>query len=127
MPSTSSSFFPSTYSTSTSPFPSVSASASASDSNRSSIAPSAFTNTLDTLTEFVSSIIDWKKLDLGLPPAPAGYSASTDLKPRYDAKHAAVRQALEGLLISAVTSQVSEEVRKSLDADRAGIVMWRIT
>jgi hypothetical protein len=37
-----------------------------------------------------------------------------------------VRQALEGLLVSAVTSKESEEVTKNIDADRAGIAMWRI-
>jgi hypothetical protein len=120
MPSTSSSFFTSTPPTSASLLPSVP------ESTTPSNLSSAFANTLDTLTEFVSSIIDWKKLDLGLPPAPAGYSASNDLKPRYDAKHAAVRQALEDLLVSAVTSKESEEVRKNIDADRAGIAMWRI-
>lgn len=92
-----------------------------------------FKGVVNVLFEYLSLCIDWERVvlqpdasvvaasaDTGAEPG-AGNLAKTDKE-----KEAAVRDALVLLLAAAVRSKDSKQVKKEVDSDRAGVVMFRI-
>jgi hypothetical protein len=76
----------------------------------------SFGGVLAALDEYVALCVDWARV--AVPSAP-------DVAAE-DEKRRAVREALALLLASGVLAGESAAVKKELDADRAGIVVWRM-
>ncbi|KAH8116134.1 hypothetical protein DFH11DRAFT_1832287 [Phellopilus nigrolimitatus] len=99
----------------------------------------ALRGVVSVLCEYVGLCVDWGRVRLARgdgsvsaegPEAGAGEGATEepgeDLLVGEEARRDAVRAALALLVAAAVCSKDSKEVRKEVDADRAGIVIFRI-
>jgi hypothetical protein len=81
---------------------------------------SKFDGIVKVLGEYLELCIDWSRFLVpkersGMVPAPS-----------QDEGKIALREALQLLLAAAIRSKDNKEVQKEVDADRAGIAMWRI-
>lgn len=74
-----------------------------------------FVGALAALTEFVGMCVDWARVEV-----PGAAVVDEQVKRR------AVRETLALVLAAAVRSSESAKVKKEIEADRAGIVVWRI-
>ncbi|KII91140.1 hypothetical protein PLICRDRAFT_696263 [Plicaturopsis crispa FD-325 SS-3] len=89
-----------------------------------------FEGVVDVVEEFVALCVDWDRVKLGVQAQSEDIKAQTTSAPREDVseleKRTAVRRALEMLVAGAVRSGENAKVRKEVDGDRAGIVLFRI-
>ncbi|KAL5514452.1 hypothetical protein ACEPAG_2540 [Sanghuangporus baumii] len=85
-----------------------------------------FRGTLDVLNEYISLCVDWTRVRLGSVDNSDGEGDTTNVLGDEEQKKTAVRDALAVLLIAAICSKDSKEVKDKVDVERAGIVMFRI-
>lgn len=89
-----------------------------------------FKGVITVLSEYVDLCIDWNRVtlesDADVDKEEAGEGIGTTLLANNEEKKEAVRNALTLLLIAAVCSKDSKQVKKEVDPDRAGIVFFRV-
>lgn len=91
-----------------------------------------FRGAVDVLCEYMGLCVDWDRVRLEKGEVVESEKAGGEAEPgsgvlkTEDEKKAAVRDALAMLVIAAVCSKESKQVKKEVDADRAGIVVFRI-
>jgi len=81
-----------------------------------------FKDMLDVLVNYLEFCVDHSRIEL-----PDGYAERSELTgTEEEVKSKAVRVGMELVLAGAVRSKDSARVKKDVDADRAGIVFFRI-
>jgi len=83
------------------------------------IDPKAWENIVKILFEYVSLCIDWDRI---VVPGPEGQFVEADLA----LKETTVKDAIELLVEGAMRSIECKDVKKNVDIDRCGIVMFRM-
>ncbi|KAJ4468729.1 hypothetical protein J3R30DRAFT_3304491 [Lentinula aciculospora] len=71
---------------------------------------------VDVIFEFLDLCVDWSRVEIQGEGEPMAEQDKRDK----------VKNALQLLIAAAIRSKASKEVKKEVDADRAGIAMWRI-
>lgn len=89
-----------------------------------------FRGALEVLNEYMSLCVEWDRVRLehgkDVEGEEAGGSPGDSVLASELERKDAVRDALAILLIAAICSKDSKQVKKEVDADRAGIVIFRI-
>ncbi|KAJ3729587.1 hypothetical protein C8R42DRAFT_652445 [Lentinula raphanica] len=83
--------------------------------------PGKYEGIVGVLFEFLDLCVDWTRVEI----EEGAKDSDGDAMPEQDKKEK-VRDALKLLVAAAIRSKDSKEVKKEVDAERAGIAMWRI-
>lgn len=106
--------------------------AGAADTPGASRGGQRFQGAVDVLCEYMGLCVDWERVRLVRGTDVEGEEAGRQTSPtsnllvNEDERKAAVRDALAMLIVAAACSKDSKEVKKEIDDDRAGIVIFRI-
>ncbi|KIK70084.1 hypothetical protein GYMLUDRAFT_34547 [Collybiopsis luxurians FD-317 M1] len=79
-----------------------------------------FEGIIKVLFEFLDLCVDWGRVEIRVDEDEKAMSVTEE------AKKESVKDGLKLLVAAAIRSKNSKEVKKEVDADRAGIAMWRI-
>ncbi|KZO98656.1 hypothetical protein CALVIDRAFT_548985 [Calocera viscosa TUFC12733] len=89
------------------------------------VEPENWQGVVKILFEYLSMCVDWDRLIVPVPTGEAENGEKT-LEPDMEVKQKALQDAIDLLVEGAMRSVEYKEVKKNVDIDRAGIVMFRM-